>query len=139
MGDGVTFLERTGRLDSFQYRGQSPWGPGRHVKLVELLQQWTELVEKGVLGVGYNGVKGGEEWFDVQHANAQQLLDGPKGWEEGNPWREDDFGMIGMHQNSGSGTFWGWEDEKAHSGGIFKGICLRQSCEQQNPKFQFSA
>ena len=136
MGDGVTFLERTGRHDSFQYRGPCPWGPGRHVKLVELLQQWTELVESGVWEVGYDGVKGGQAWFDVQHASERQFLDGTSGWEEGNEAISNE--QLSSHdasasQSSGncslsmhSGTFWGSEDEKAQ-GGIFQGVCLRQS------------
>lgn len=132
MGDGVTFLERTGRLDSFQYRGQCPWGPGRHVKLVELLQHWTELVAKGVWEVGYDGVKGGQEWFDLQHANEQQFLDGPNDWEEGNAWREDDSRMVGMTKNNR--TFWGSEEEDGGGIGIggFKGNPLRQSWLDSN-------
>ncbi|MCJ1271798.1 hypothetical protein MMC22_011703 [Lobaria immixta] len=129
MGDGVTFVEHTGRLDSFQYRGPCPWAPRRHLKLVEMLAKWADLVETGVWEVGHDGVKGGHEWFDVQHAKEQQFLDGLEDSEEGNRWGQGDSRMLEMPKDSR--MVWGSEDEEVHDGwgdfDIFKGVFLRRS------------
>lgn len=129
MGDGVTLVEHTGRVDSFQYRQQCPWGPGRRMKLVELLMKWTELVETGVWEVGHDGVKGGYGWFHAQHAEEQQALDGLRHSVEGNHWAPSYSPMMGMPQDQR--MVWATAYEKVQDGrgdcDNFRGDFLRPS------------
>lgn len=75
-----------------------------------------QYAEKAVWEVGHEGLKGGHEWFDIQHAKSK-FLGGSKDSED-DPWGQSDSRMLEMPEDSQ--MLWESDNEEVHYGyGIF--------------------
>lgn len=60
----VSFLDGKTRNDAFQRNLPCPWSPTCQTNLVEMLQAFTDMIEKGYWSVSKDGVEGGLSWFN---------------------------------------------------------------------------
>ncbi|KAG9253093.1 uncharacterized protein F5Z01DRAFT_659139 [Emericellopsis atlantica] len=72
--DGTLLITDRGIADTWSFTVRRPWGDARPLRLVEMLDAWTDCVKSGTWDVGEEGVTMSNAWFADPQTKDERTL-----------------------------------------------------------------